>query len=201
MARIHRVVHKEGVRMKKRGIAGLITIALLVMLILPGCVSMDQINALEQEVSSLQNELSAVSNRNQEMESEIQVYVTKQEFTTELKNFITKVEMDNFQELRDGLLNGLSTELQKARGELEVLAGNMAKDSDLQVLSNRVSSLEEDFSQVNFVISELMIYGGYSSAAEMIEFVYGLVDLYDTLNSVEIKLQKLKEAMTLFVQD
>ncbi|MCK5154985.1 MAG: hypothetical protein KAQ69_01050 [Spirochaetales bacterium] len=187
--------------MKKRGIAGLITIALLVMLILPGCVSMDQINALEQEVSSLQNELSAVSNRNQEMESEIQVYVTKQEFTTELKNFITKVEMDNFQELRDGLLNGLSTELQKARGELEVLAGNMAKDSDLQVLSNRVSSLEEDFSQVNFVISELMIYGEYSSASEMIEFVCGLVDLYDTLNSVEIKLQRLKEAMTLFVQD
>ncbi len=200
--------------MKKRGIAGLITFTLIVMFILPGCVSMDQITTLEQEISSLQNELSTVAAQNQELESDIAVYVTKKELSAEISNYVTKQELltdlDNFvtkqdlnsaQKVRDSLLNGLSDELQTARGELESMVGSLAKESDVQLLSARVYELEEDFSQVNYVITELMSYGGYTSSTEMMEFAYGLVDIYDSLNAVQVKLQKLKEAMTLFVED
>jgi len=200
--------------MKKRGIAGLITFALIAVFILPGCVSMDQITTLEQEISSLQSELSTVAEQNQKLESNIAVYVTRQKLTDELSSYVTKqnllADLDNFvtkqdlnaaQKVRDNLLNGLSDELQTARGELESMVGSLVKESDVQLLSERVYDLEEDLSQVNYVITELMSYGGYTSSTEMMEFAYGLVDIYDSLNDVQVKLQKLKEAMTLFVAD
>ncbi|NQT59883.1 MAG: hypothetical protein HQ557_12945 [Bacteroidetes bacterium] len=187
--------------MKKRGIAGLITVALLAMFLLPGCVSMDQINTLEQEISSLQNEMSAVAEKNQELESDIEIYVTRQELTDETSNFVTKQDFENVQEVRDSLLNGLSDELQTARGELESLVGSLAKGNDVRQLAERVQNLEEDSSQVYYVITQLMTYGGYSSSTEMMEFAYGLVDIYDSLNDVQVRLQKLKEAMVLFVED
>jgi chromosome segregation ATPase len=205
---------KRGNKMRKRGNVGLIILALLTMFILPGCVSMDQINALEQEITSLKGELSTVSAQNQELESnidgyatkqelssEISKYVTKQELLTDLDDFVTKQDLNSTQKVRDSLLNGLSDELQTARGELESMVGSLAKKSDVQLLSERVYDLEEDFSQVNYVITELMSYGGYSNSTEMMEFAYGLVDIYDSLNDVQVKLQKLKEAMTLFVTD
>ena len=187
--------------MKKRGNAGLIILALLAVLILPGCVSMDQINTLEQEITSLQGELSTVVTQNQELSAEVSKYVTKQELLTNLEDFVTKQDLNSAQKVRDSLLNGLSDELQTARGELESIVSSLAKESDVQLLSERVYDLEEDFSQVNYVITELMSYGGYSNSTEMMEFAYGLVDIYDSLNDVQVKLQKLKEAMTLFVTD
>jgi len=200
--------------MKKRGNAGLIILALLAVLILPGCVSMDQINTLEQEITSLQGELSTVVTQNQELSAEVSKYVTKQELSAEvskyvtkqelltnLEDFVTKQDLNSAQKVRDSLLNGLSDELQTARGELESIVSSLAKESDVQLLSERVYDLEEDFSQVNYVITELMSYGGYSNSTEMMEFAYGLVDIYDSLNDVQVKLQKLKEAMTLFVTD
>jgi len=200
--------------MKKRGIAGLVTFALLAVFILPGCVSMDQINSLEQEISSLQSELSTVAAQNQELESGIAVFVTRQNLADELNSFVTKQnllsDLDSFvtkqdlnaaQKVRDNLLNGLSDELQTARGELESMVGSLAKGSDVQQLAVRVFDLEEDFSQINYVITKLMSYGGYNSSTEMMEFAYGLVDIYDSLNDVQVRLQKLKEAMILFVED
>ncbi len=213
--------------MKKRGITGLVTFTLLALFLLPGCVSMDQINTLEQEISSLQSDLSTITTQNIELESELAVnvsrnelesilaiyatseqlsteisnYVTKQKLITDLNNFVTKQDLTAAQKVRDNLLNGLSDELQSARGEIESIVGALAKGSDLQLLAERVSTLEEDFGQVNYVIAELMSYGGYSSSAEMMEFAFGLVDMYDSLSDVQSKLQKLKEAMSLFVLD
>jgi outer membrane murein-binding lipoprotein Lpp len=226
--------------MNKKGIAGLVIFALLALFILPGCVSMDQINTLEQEISSLQSELSTVSAQNQELESDIAVHMSRQEFSAEISNyvtsqdflaeisnyvtsqefsadinnyvtkqglltdlnsFVTKQELNSTQKVRDSLLNGLSDELQSARRELESMVGSLAKESDVQMLSERVYDLEEEFSQINYVITGLMSYGGYTNSTEMMEFAYGLVDIYDTLNEVQVKLQKLKEAMTFFVTD
>ena len=200
--------------MKKSGITGLVTFALLALFLLPGCVSMDQINSLEQEISSLQSDLSTVTEQNTELESELTVYVTRKELesnlavyttmeqlATEISNYATKQELNAAQKVRDNLLNGLSDELQTARGEIESVVGSLAKESDLQQLAERITTLEKNFSQVTYVITELMSYGGYSSTAEMMEFAYGLVDIYDSLNDVQSKLQKLKEAMSLFVLD
>ncbi len=187
--------------MKKTSVSASILSVLCILFLLSGCVSTEQITSLQEEIDTLQSALDTVTSENANLKNRTEEMVDREEFTSTVATLVPLSRFNQQLGTRDELINGLSDELQQRSQELETLLEACASSTDLNLISKRIDTIENEFNDVSSVLSQMMAYGGYDSSQEILNFVYGLVDIYDNLTEVERKLNKLKEAMLIFVED
>ncbi len=191
------------------------------VLLLSGCVSTDQISKLADDALVAELRLSAIETQTADMKAAFQT-VAKAEELEALSAELQKTRQEVAEEMNAAAAQAseeilavrqettaamntaiaqVSDEIIALRQETADIIRNYTKNESFTQLADRVTLLENELALIQEVIGNLAAYGEYTDSEDFLAFLYGLVDIYDTLEVVERNLLNLKEAMRLFVAE
>jgi len=211
--------------MRKWKLNSLAAAAVVGVLLLTGCVSTEQLNKLADDASVAELRLSAIETQTADMKAAFQTLAkaeelealsaevsselqqTHKEVADELNAATAQVSKEILAVRQDtaAVMNAateqVSNEILDLRQETADIIRNYTKNESFTLLADRVTLLENELAMIQEVIGNLAAYGKYTDSEDFLTFLYGLVDIYDTLEVVERNLFKLKEAMRMFVAE
>jgi DNA anti-recombination protein RmuC len=211
--------------MKKWKFKSLAAAAVVGVLLLTGCVSTEQLSKLADDASVAELRLSAIETQTADMKAAFQTLAkveelealsaevsselqqTRKEIADELNAATAQVSEEilsvrqETSAVMDAATAQVSNEILALRQETADIIRNYTKNENFTRLADRVTLLENELALIQEVIGNLAAYGKYTDSEDFLTFLYGLVDIYDTLEVFERNLFKLKEAMRMFVAE
>lgn len=99
-----------------------------------------------------------------------------------------------------GRIDTLSQSINEMQSSIETLAGTTASRKDVDAFEKRLGELTREFSAFSGALTDLAHNAGYDSSEEFLELAQDIVDVNKNISSLNVKLEKLRTAMALFVE-
>lgn len=181
-----------------------------------GCATTD-LSPLENDIASLKAGMAELEQKSDSIEGKLGDFAEKSAlnaFVTpeELSPYATLEDLSNIEHTIGELTSAAKTQLNQLISAAEVRLGDLrtefssviqayVQEDDFTDLAGKVAEIDESLSEIIEVLNGLFSYGEFTSNEEINAFLYGLIDLYTTLDEVERNFYKLKDAMRLFVEE
>jgi chromosome segregation ATPase len=111
-------------------------------------------------------------------------------------------EFDAYQQQTQESIESLVKQIDDTKKELATLNSSFTQlQKEQNLLEQEVIILQEQFSNLDSDLSELVILAGYDSSNDFIDFARDIVMVNENYKIINNKIELLKEAMAIFVNE